>query len=67
MRRAGTQAAPQVPAPDDATLSPLFAAVIEATEEAILNSLLRATTVHGRAGHTAEALPVDRLRELLAR
>jgi D-aminopeptidase len=65
--RAGTQATPQVPVPDDASLSPLFAAAIEATEEAILNSLLRATTVRGRAGHTAEALPVDRLRELLPR
>jgi D-aminopeptidase len=65
--RAGTQATPQVPVPDDANLSPLFAAVIEATEEAILNSLLRATTVRGRAGHTAEALPTDRLRELLQR
>ncbi len=40
--------------------------MIEATEEAILNSLLRATTVRGRAGHTGEALPIDRLRELLA-
>jgi D-aminopeptidase len=46
-------------------LSPLFRAVIEATEEAIYNSLLRATTVRGRDGHTAEAIPIDKLRELL--
>ncbi|HET9581664.1 MAG TPA: P1 family peptidase [Gemmatimonadota bacterium] len=47
-------------------LNPLFLAVIEATEEAILNSLLSATTVTGWRG-TAEAIPPDRLRELLAR
>ena len=45
-------------------LSPLFAAVADATEEAILNSLLGATTVESRSGR-AEALPVERLRELL--
>lgn len=39
-------------------MSPLFAAVIDATEEAIYNSLFRATTVTGR-GHTVEALPID--------
>src|SRR6185437_9506221 len=38
-------------------VSPLFMAVIEATEEAIVNSLLAATTTKGRAGHVAEALP----------
>ena len=47
-------------------LSPLFEAVIEATEEAIDNSLLRATTVTGRDGHVIEALPIDRLKEILA-
>jgi D-aminopeptidase len=47
------------------SLSPLFEAVIDATEEAIDNSLLRATTVHGRDGHVAPAIPIDRLRELL--
>jgi len=46
-------------------LSPLFLAVIEATEEAILNSLFRATTVVGWRG-TREALPVERVAELLA-
>jgi D-aminopeptidase len=45
-------------------LNPLFLAVIEATEEAILNSLFRATTVSSRTG-TAEALPLDRVRALL--
>src|SRR5579884_727124 len=41
--------------PNDA-MSPLFLATIEATEEPIINSLLRATTITGN-GHTAEALP----------
>src|SRR5574341_1162154 len=45
-------------------MSPLFLAVIEATEEAIYNSLFRATTTRGR-GHTVEALPVDRTIEIL--
>lgn len=45
-------------------MSPLFQAVIEATEEAIINSILKATTVTGN-GRTVEALPIDRLREML--
>jgi D-aminopeptidase len=45
-------------------MSPLFLAVIEATEEAIYNSLFRATTTTGR-GHTVEAVPVDRTVEIL--
>lgn len=45
-------------------MSPLFLAVIEATEEAIYNSLFRATTVTGR-GRTVEALPLDRTVEIL--
>jgi len=48
-------------------LSPLFEAVAEATEEAIDNSLLQATTVKGRDGHVIEALPVDKLEQILAR
>lgn len=45
-------------------ISPLFLAVIEATEEAIYNSLFKATTTTGR-GRTAEALPLDRTLEIL--
>jgi D-aminopeptidase len=48
---------------DDAT-SPLFLAVIEATEEAIYNSMFRATTMSGN-GHTVEALPIDKTMEIL--
>src|SRR3989475_3590421 len=47
-------------------MSPLFLAVIEATEEAIYNSLFRATTTTGR-GHTVDALPIDRTLEILRR
>jgi D-aminopeptidase len=50
--------------PNDA-MSPLFLACVEATEEAVYNSLLRATTVTGRAGARAEALPVERTIEIL--
>src|SRR5690348_1331697 len=45
-------------------MSPLFLAVIESTEEAIYNSLFKATSVTGR-GHTVEALPLDRTVEIL--
>jgi D-aminopeptidase len=45
-------------------MSPLFLAVIEATEEAVYNSLFRATTVTGR-GRTVEALPLERTLEIL--
>jgi len=44
-------------------LSPLFLAVVEATEEAVLNSLLRAST--GHRGRTVEAISIERLQELL--
>lgn len=46
-------------------MSPLFQAVVEATEEAIYNSLLRATTITGRNGNTAEALPIEKTVEIL--
>jgi D-aminopeptidase len=46
-------------------MSPLFLACVEATEEAVYNSLLRATTVTGRAGARVEALPIDKTVEIL--
>lgn len=46
-------------------VSPLFLAVIEATEEALLNSLFQAETTRGRDGHVAEALPMPRVLEIL--
>jgi D-aminopeptidase len=47
-------------------MSPLFLAVIEATEEAVYNSLFGATTMSG-CGHTVEALPLDQTVEILRR
>jgi D-aminopeptidase len=47
-------------------MSPLFQAVAEATEEAIVNSLFRATPVRSRSG-AVEALPIDRTLEILRR
>jgi D-aminopeptidase len=45
-------------------MSPLFLAVIEATEEAVYNSMFRATTMSGN-GHTVEGLPIDKTIEIL--
>jgi D-aminopeptidase len=65
VRRRPTQGPPPGPAPlyqhselghDD--ISPIFEATVEATEEAIINSLFRATPVTYR-GHTQDALPID--------
>jgi D-aminopeptidase len=50
--------------PND-SMSPLFLACVEATEEAVYNSLLRATTVTGRGGARVEALPIERTIEVL--
>ena len=49
------------------SLSPLFQAVVEATEEAIYNSLLKATTMTGRNNTKVEALPLDKTVEILKR
>jgi D-aminopeptidase len=45
-------------------MSPLFEAAIEATEEAIYNSMFKATTTSGN-GHTVEALPIDKVVAIL--
>lgn len=49
------------------SMSPLFLATIEATEEAILNSLFKATTTKGRDGRTIEALPIGKTTEILGK
>lgn len=49
----------------DEALSPLFLAVVEATEEAVLNSLFAAVTTRGRESRTGEALPLDRVLAIL--
>jgi D-aminopeptidase len=61
----GSQSSPrEVKLLSNDAMSPLFLAVIEATEEAIYNSLFRAVTTTGR-GRTVEALPIDRTIEIL--
>ena len=46
-------------------ISPLFTATVEATEEAIINAMVGATTMTGIDGHTIEALPHDKLQQVL--
>ena len=46
-------------------MDPLFEAVIQATEEAILNALVAAKTMTGIDGHTVYALPIDRLLQVM--
>jgi D-aminopeptidase len=55
---------PRTALPTD-SVSPLFEAVMDATEEAVYNSLLKATTTTGN-GRTVDAVPIDRLQALLA-
>ena len=50
---------------DDASLSPLFEAVIEAIEEAIYHSLFAARTTKGYQGHEIPALPLDKVESIL--
>ena len=49
------------------SLNPLFEAVVQATDEAVVDAMVANETMVGRDGNTAHALPHDRLRELLAR
>ncbi|MGH7541104.1 MAG: P1 family peptidase, partial [Gemmatimonadota bacterium] len=52
---------------DGGLLSALFEAAVEATEEAVVNSLFRATSVTGHGGRTAAALPLEPTLDLLRR
>jgi D-aminopeptidase len=58
-RRSAEQSLP------DAELDPLFAAVVDASEEAVLNALWAAADVTGRAGRVATGLPHAAVLELL--
>lgn len=51
----------------DASLDPIFTAVVDAAEEAVINALFVADTVAGVNGNTARGLPVDRVLELIRR
>lgn len=63
-RRRSVSGIPDLP---NKGMSPLLQAAIEATEEATVNSLLRAVTVSGYQGRTVEALPVDEVVEAMRR
>lgn len=49
----------------NSAMSPLFLAAVEATEEAILNSLFMAESMTGQDGNKMDALPIDRVLEIL--
>ena len=49
----------------DTHMDSLFQAVVESTEEAVINTLCMAETVTGRDGNTAYALPAPRLMEIM--
>jgi D-aminopeptidase len=53
------------PGGSSGAMDALFQATVEATEEAILNALFRATTVVGRDGHRREAIPIDRVIQIM--
>ncbi|HWR59180.1 MAG TPA: P1 family peptidase [Thermodesulfovibrionales bacterium] len=50
---------------DNESLNPLFEAVVQATEEAVVNAMIAAGTMTGINGNTVYALPQDRLIEVL--
>ena len=68
---------PNVASPDQIThdvqtipndlMDPLFAGVVQATEEAVLNALIDNRSMTGRDNHRVEALPHDRLRGIMKR
>ncbi|MCP4710420.1 MAG: P1 family peptidase [Planctomycetes bacterium] len=49
---------------ENGRMSNLFKAVVEATEEAVYNSMFKATTVTGRNGRTVQAIPIDKVVEI---
>jgi D-aminopeptidase len=51
----------------DEACDPLYEATVECTEEAIVNALCMADEMRGPAGHTAPALPLDPLADILRR
>ncbi|KAF2138033.1 uncharacterized protein K452DRAFT_291073 [Aplosporella prunicola CBS 121167] len=57
----------QVRVVDDQTVNALFEATVDAVEEAVLNALCMAETMVGAGGRRVEALPLERVRELMER
>ena len=48
-------------------MDPLFDGVVQATEEAVVNALIDNHSMTGRDNHRVDALPHDRLREIMKR
>ncbi len=65
VRRTGDAPIPSVEDLPNAATSGLFQGVVEATEEAVINSVLKATTVQGDGGTTADAVPLEDVKRLL--
>jgi D-aminopeptidase len=51
----------------DGFLSPVYAATVEATEEAIVNALFKAETMTGQDGNVRHGLPYDQVSEIFER
>ena len=62
---AGGNSLRQIMAVNDELITPLYQATVEATQEAILNSLTMARTMEGREGNIAPAIPLDRLVHIM--
>jgi len=65
VRRVSGQGVPSIEDLPNASTSSLFQAVVESTEEAVINSLLKATTVTGDGGTTAQAISIEDLTRVL--
>ena len=52
---------------DESFLNPVYRATVEATEEAIVNALFKAETMIGRDYHVRKAIPLDRVKEIMAK
>ncbi|HUG13666.1 MAG TPA: P1 family peptidase [Thermomicrobiales bacterium] len=65
--RPGESGVSSKPILEGGAIDPIFAAAVDATEEAVLNALFMATTTVGRKGNVDEAIDIDRVRELLTR
>ena len=52
---------------DDSELTPLMRGVIESTEEAVINSVLKSDTMTGRDGNTRIGIPIDQVTSILAK
>jgi D-aminopeptidase len=61
----GSQLSNSIEVMNDRRIDVLYQAVVEATEEAVVNALFMADTTVGRDGNVLHALPIDRTLELL--